>query len=92
MGVNLDVTLEEVHRLKAFVNRVLRTIVGCTGEEVAGDWRKLHSEELHDICCSTNIIRVINQRGSDGLDMWHVWGKGGRIQGLVGKPEGKRTL
>ena len=40
-------------------NRVLGKISGPKREEVTGDWRKFRNEELHDMCCSPNIIRVI---------------------------------
>jgi hypothetical protein len=42
-----------------FENRVLRKIFGPKKVEVTGDWRKLHNEELNDLYCSPNIIRVI---------------------------------
>jgi hypothetical protein len=45
-----------------FENRVLRRIFGPKREEVAGGWRKLHNEKLHNLCPSTNIIRVIKSR------------------------------
>jgi hypothetical protein len=45
-----------------FENRVLRRIFGPKREEVAGDWRKLHDEELHDSYSSPNIIRMIKSR------------------------------
>jgi hypothetical protein len=41
-----------------FENRVLKRIFGPK-EEVAGDWRKLHNEELYNFYASSNIIRVI---------------------------------
>jgi len=41
-----------------FENRVLRKIFVSTRVEVTGEWRKLHREELHDLYCSPNIIRV----------------------------------
>jgi hypothetical protein len=40
-------------------NRVLRGIFGPVREEVAGDWRSLHNEELHNVYASPNIIKVI---------------------------------
>jgi hypothetical protein len=52
------VSLREEHTLRVFENRVLRRIFGPKREEVAGGWRKLH-EELHNLCASLNIIRVI---------------------------------
>jgi hypothetical protein len=42
-----------------FENRVLRGIFGSKRDEVKGEWRKLHNEELHDLYCSPNIVRVI---------------------------------
>jgi hypothetical protein len=48
MGVKLGLlTLREEHRLRVFENRVLR-IFGPMRDEVMGEWRKLHNEELHD--------------------------------------------
>jgi hypothetical protein len=43
-------------------NRVLRRIFGPKRDEVAGDWRKLHNEELHNLNSSPNIIRMIKSR------------------------------
>jgi hypothetical protein len=42
-----------------FENRVLRRIFGAKRDEVTGKWRKLHNEELNDVCCSPNITLVI---------------------------------
>jgi hypothetical protein len=44
-----SLTLREEHRLSVFENRVLRRIFGPKRDEVTGDWRKLHSEELHNL-------------------------------------------
>jgi hypothetical protein len=46
-------------RLRAFENRVLRRIFGPKRDEVTGGWRKLHNEELRDLCSSSSIIRKI---------------------------------
>jgi hypothetical protein len=43
-------------------NRVLRRIFGSKREEVAGDWRRLHNEELHNLYASPNIIRMMKSR------------------------------
>jgi hypothetical protein len=43
------VTLREEHRMKVFENRVLRRIFVPKRDEVTGDWRKLHNEELHNL-------------------------------------------
>jgi hypothetical protein len=45
-----------------FENRVLRRIFGSKRDEVTGDWRKLHNEELHNLYSSPNIIRMIKSR------------------------------
>ena len=45
-----------------FENRVLRRIFGPKRGEVTGEWRKLHKEELNDLYCSPNIVRVIKSR------------------------------
>ena len=49
-------------RLKVFENRVLRELFGAKRDEVTGEWRKLHNEELNDLYCSPNIVRVIKSR------------------------------
>jgi hypothetical protein len=50
------------HRLRVFENRVLRGIFGPKRDEVRGDWRKLHNEELHNLYSSANTIRTIKSR------------------------------
>jgi hypothetical protein len=45
-----------------FENRVLRRIFGPRKDEVTGDWRKLHNEELHNLYSSPDIIRMIKSR------------------------------
>jgi hypothetical protein len=54
--------LREEHRLRVFENRVLRRIFRPKRDEVTGDWRKLHNEELHNLHSSPNIIRTIKSR------------------------------
>jgi hypothetical protein len=54
-----SLTLREEHRLRVSENRVQRRIFGPKREEVAGDWRRLHNEELHKFYASPHIIRVI---------------------------------
>jgi hypothetical protein len=50
-------------------------------KQVMGEWRKLHNEELRDLCSSPSIIRIIKSRripgGSDGWGMKHEWGRRG---------------
>jgi hypothetical protein len=74
-----------------FENRVLRGIFGPKRDEVTGQWRKLHSGELHNLYSLPDIIRHIKSRRmrwaghvtrmKEGRNVYRV---------LVGKPEGKR--
>jgi hypothetical protein len=57
-----SLTLREEHRLRVFENRVLRRIFGPKGQEVMGEWRKLHNEDLRDLYTSPSIIRIIKAR------------------------------
>jgi hypothetical protein len=54
--------IREEHRLKVFENRVLRRIFGPKRDEVTGEWRKLHNEELRDFYSSPSIIRMMKSR------------------------------
>jgi len=54
-----SLTSREECTLRVFENRVLRRIFGPKRDEVTGEWRKLHNEELNDFYCSQNIIRMI---------------------------------
>jgi hypothetical protein len=57
-----SLTLKEEHRLRVPENRVLRIIFGPKRDEVTGEWRKLHIEELHNLYSCPNIIRQIKSR------------------------------
>jgi hypothetical protein len=79
-----------LHPLRAFENRRLRSIFGPKRDEVTGEWRKLHNEELCDLYSSPSIIRIIKLRRL----RWegHVARMGEKRKAyrlLVGKPEGK---
>jgi hypothetical protein len=54
--------LREEHELRVFENRVLRRIFGSKRDEVTGEWRRLHNEELYILYSSPNIIRQIKSR------------------------------
>ena len=57
-----SLTLRKERRLRVFENRVLKRISGPKREEVRRGWTKLHNEELNDLYCSSNIVRVIKSR------------------------------
>ena len=74
-----------------FENEVLRIIFGLKKDELTGEWRKLHYEELNDLYSSPNIVRAIKSRRMRWAG--HVARMGrGVYRVLVGKPEGKRPL
>ena len=54
-----SLTLREERRLRVFENRVLRRVFGLKRDEVRGEWRKLHNEELNDLYSLPNIVRVV---------------------------------
>ena len=88
-----SLTLREERRLRVFENRVLRRVSGPKRDEVTGEWRKLHNEELNDLYSLPNIVWVVISRRM----RW-----AGRIAGIgesrdvykvyFGQPEGKRPL
>jgi hypothetical protein len=79
-----SLTSREEHRLRVFENRVLRRIFCPKRDEVTGDWRKPHNEELHKLYSSQNIIRMIKSRrrwagqvagmGRKGMHIGYWWG------------------
>ena len=86
-------TLREERRLRVFENRVLRRVFGPKRDEVTGERRKLHNEELNDLYFLPNTVRVVKSRRMRWAG--HVARMGedrGVHRVLVGKPEGKRPL
>jgi hypothetical protein len=80
-------TLREEHRLRVFQNRVLRRIFGPKREE-DGSWRKLHTDELHGLYSSLNIVRVIKTRSMRWAEHVVRMGKGrGLYKFWVGGPK-----
>jgi hypothetical protein len=72
---------------------VLRRIFGPKRDEVAGGWRKLHDEKLHNLYCSPNIIRMIKSRRRRWAEhVAHMSEKKNAYRVLVGNPEGKTPL
>jgi hypothetical protein len=84
--------LREEHSLKVFENRVLRRVFGPKRDEVTGEWRKLHNEDLHELYYSPYIVRVIKSRMRWKGPVARLEEERGVYRFLVGKPEGKRPL
>jgi hypothetical protein len=73
-----------------FENRVLRRIFGPKRDEVMGELRKLHDEELRDLNSSPNIIRIIKSRRMRWAGhVEHEWGRKGTLIGYWWKAKGK---
>jgi hypothetical protein len=79
--------------LKVFENRVLRRVFGPKRDEVTGEWRKLHNEEMNDLYSLPNIFHVVKLRRMRWAGHVACMGEErGVHRVLVGKPEGKRPL
>jgi hypothetical protein len=88
-----SVILRAEHRLRVFENRVLRRIFGPKRDEVTGEWRKLHSGELHNLYLSPDFIRQIKSRRMRWAGHAARMGEGRNLyRVLVRKPEGKNHL
>jgi hypothetical protein len=78
---------------KLKIKRVLRRIFGPKRDEVTGEWRKLHNEELNYLYSSSTIMWVIKSRRMIWVEHVAHMGEGiGVCRVLVGKPEGKRPF
>jgi hypothetical protein len=76
-----------------FEYRALRRIFGPKRDEVAGEWRKLHNEKLHNLYSSPDIIRQIKSRRMRWAGNVARMGEERKVyKVLVGKPEGKKPL
>jgi hypothetical protein len=79
--------------LRVFENRVLRKVFGPKRDEVTGEWRKLHNEELNDLYSLPNSVRLVKWRQTRWAGrVAHMGEDRGVHRVLVGKPEGKRPL
>ena len=84
-----SLTLREERRLRVFENRVLRRVFGPKRDEVTGEWRKLHNEELRDLYSLPNTVRVVKSRrmklggacGAYGGGEWCIQGSSGETRG-----------
>jgi hypothetical protein len=86
-------TLREECRLRMFENRVLRRVFGPKRDELAGEWRKLHNEELNDLYSLPNIARVVKSRRMRWARHVACMGEDrGVHRVLVGRPEGKKPF
>jgi hypothetical protein len=83
--------VREEHRLRVFENRVLRRIFGPKRDEVTGERRKVHNEELHNLYSSPDIISQVKSRRMRWVGHVARMGEERKVyKVLVGKPEGKR--
>jgi len=79
--------------VRVFENRVVRRIFETKRDELTGEWRTLHNEELNDVYSSPNIVRVIKWRRMRWVGHVARMGeKRGVCRVLVGKSEGKIPL
>jgi hypothetical protein len=85
--------LREECRLRVFENKMLRRVFGAKRDEITGEWRKLHNEELKDLYSLPNIVRVVKSRRMRWAGHVARMGEGRGVLGvLMGRPEGKRQL
>lgn len=86
MGGNSVYHIKEEHRQ--------RKTAGAKTDEVTGEWRQFHGEELHDLCDTQNVIRAMKARRMRwAVHVAHIGAKKNRIQGFRGrgKPEGENA-
>ena len=88
-----SLTVIEERRLGVFDKRVLRRIFGPKRNDLAGEWRKLHNEELSDLYFSPNIVRVIKSRRMRWAEHAVCMGQRRGVYRIVlGKTDGKRPF
>ena len=85
--------LRQERKLRVFENMLLRRIFGPRRDEVTGEWRRLHNEELNDLYSSPNIVRVIKSRRMGWAGhVARIDEERGVYRVLLGKPEVRRPL
>ena len=92
-----SLTLREERRLRVFENRVLRRVFVPKRDEVTGEWRKLHNEELSDLYSLPNIVRVVKSRRmrwaghvarmGEGRGVYRVWWGNLKERDHLGDPD-----
>jgi hypothetical protein len=88
-----SLTLREELRQRVFENRVLRRIFGPKTDEVTGEWRELHSGELHNLYSSLDVIGQIKSRRMKWAGHAARMGEGRNVyRVLVGYSGGKNNL
>jgi hypothetical protein len=86
-------TLRKESRPMDLENKVLRRILGPSRDEVTGNWRRLLSEELYDLYCSSNFVRSKKSRKMKLVGcVARIGDRRGEYRVLVGRPEGKRRI
>ena len=88
-----NTTLADEHKLRVFENKGLRKIYGPKRDEMTGEWRRLHNEELHGLYDSPDVVRIMKSRRLRWAGYVARMGEKRRLYSIVvGKPEGKRPL
>jgi hypothetical protein len=84
--------LREKHRLRVFENKETRNACRCKRDEVTGEWRKLHNEELSGLYSSSSIVRVIKSRMRWTGHVARMEERNYAYRILAWGPEGRRPL
>ena len=86
-------TVADEQKLRVFENKILRKIYGPKRDEMTGEWRRLHNEELHGLYDSPDVVKIMKSRRLRWAGHVARMGEKRRLYStLVGKPEGKRPL
>jgi hypothetical protein len=83
--------LRKEHRLRVIDNRLLKKIFGPKRSVVTGDWKRLHNEEVYDLCSWLSMIQVMEQKNEIGRACDIYVEKGGVVQSFGWEAKGKET-